>query len=91
MAFAYNPPSLKDALEGRDSLKDDLDDLWSNKKVDAIEIIWYLRPIPGPDSAKKQQLAAYFRTERGRLYTSEERKEAYDALLGTDRNRRTHG
>ena len=89
--FAYNPPSLRDAYEGQRTMVDELDDLWRTKKVDVIDVIWYLRPIPGPDEAKKEQLSRYFQTERGKRYTPQERREAYDALLGKERNRRTFG
>ena len=54
-------------------------------------IVRYLRSIPAEDMVKKQELAAFFKSEAGSQYTKAERKAAYDALLGEGRNAELRG
>ena len=50
-----------------------------------------LRRTPTEDLDKKYALARFFQTPNGKLYTKEDRKKAYDNLLGQNRNKRTFG
>lgn len=55
------------------------------------EVITETKAIPTTDMNKKRLLARYFQSEEGFRYTKEERKAAYDELLGAYRNRETIG
>lgn len=46
-----------------------------------------LRRIPSDDMSKKRELAAFFGSEQGQRYSTSERRQAYDDLLGRERNR----
>jgi hypothetical protein len=91
MAFAYNPPSLRAAIEGEEEVTTRLEELQEGEEVDVENIIRFLRGIPADDMSKKRELAKFFQTESGQRYTESERKHSYDALLGEARNRQTIG
>lgn len=55
------------------------------------EYVQKLREMPAQDTAKKAALADFFNTVTGQQYTKAERKAAYDALLGTQRNQENMG
>jgi hypothetical protein len=55
------------------------------------EVVAETKTIPATDMDKKRILARYFQSEEGSKYTKEERKAAYDELLGAYRNRGTIG
>lgn len=50
-----------------------------------------LRQIPASDREKKRELAAFFQTDYGRRFSVDERRDAYDSLLGSSRNNRQRG
>lgn len=55
------------------------------------ELIRETRRIPTSERDKKEWLAAYFQSDAGRNITREERHQAYNDLLGVDRNKRHRG
>lgn len=91
MAFAYNPPSLRAAFEGEHFVTTRLEELQEGEEPEVGNIVRFLRGIPAEDKAKKRELAKFFQGESGQRYTTEERKRAYDELLGIARNRQTIG
>lgn len=91
MAFAYNPPSLRAAIEGEEEVTTRLEELQAGEEPSVDNIVRFLRGIPADDMSKKRELAKFFQTEEGQEYTTEERKRAYDELLGIARNRQTIG
>lgn len=50
-----------------------------------------LRRIPSADRDKKRELAAFFQDSGGREYSRDERRQAYDDVLGRERNSRQRG
>lgn len=50
-------------------------------------MVRFLKQLPAEDRAKKRELANFFKTVEGEQYGTEERKRAYDELLGASRNR----
>ena len=50
-----------------------------------------LRRIPSSDRDKKRELAFFFQEPFGREYSRDERRRAYDDVLGRDRNERQRG
>jgi len=46
-----------------------------------------LRRIPVDDMSKKRELAAFFQSPNGSRFGTDERRQAYDDLLGRERNR----
>ena len=50
-----------------------------------------LRRIPADDARKKEALANYFQTPDGDKYTRQEREQAYNDLLGRERNKEHRG
>lgn len=47
-----------------------------------------LRTIPGSDREKKRELAFFFQSEEGSHFGTEDRRRAYNELLGESRNKR---
>ena len=87
----FNEEALKDAVEGFKDFSARFGELAGEPQPEVESIIRFVRGIPGPDMAKKRELAKYFQSEGGQKYSKEERRQAYDDLLGHSRNRRTHG
>jgi hypothetical protein len=59
--------------------------------IDASDIrahVRRLKQIPASDRDKKRELAAFFQSETGSQFSKEERHEAYNNLLGRERNSR---
>jgi hypothetical protein len=64
----------------------------AGEPVDPVDsIIRFLRTIPAEDMRKKEELAKFFRSDAGSKYSAEDRKAAYDRLLGAEINRRMRG
>lgn len=60
--------------------------------VDLVDsIITFIRTIPAEEMTKKRELARFFNSEAGSKYSSDERKAAYDRLLGAERNAKLRG
>lgn len=59
------------------------------RPVDSI--VRFLRQIPADDKRKKEELAAFFQTQEGQQYDKDERRAAYDDLLGRERNKELRG
>ena len=87
----YDRNTLEEAKEGFREFSNRLDRLIGEPERKVDSIIRFLRNIPADDMAKKVELAKFFRTQEGENYNDAEKREAYDSLLGKDRNRRTHG
>lgn len=50
-----------------------------------------LRRLPAADRDKKRTLAEFFQTPEGEKYSRDDRRDAYDTVLGKDRNSRQRG
>lgn len=50
-----------------------------------------LRRIPAADRDKKRTLAEFFQLPEAQHYTRDDRRNAYDSVLGKDRNSRQRG
>lgn len=79
-------------------LRDKIDDVedWifrqdQRKEWEIADVINEIRRVPADDMAKKRTLARFFAGPSGQRFSTEERRAAYDELLGRDRNRRTFG
>jgi hypothetical protein len=83
--------ALLGAADGLQETRSRLEELQEGRQTDKDNIVRFLRQIPADDMRKKEELAKYFQTPDGQRYSREERKSAYDDLLGENRNRRTHG
>lgn len=55
------------------------------------EVIEETKAIPADDKTKKLVLSRYFQSEEGSGYSKEERRAAYDELLGRNRNSQLQG
>lgn len=87
----FDRQTLNEAVEGFQEFSSRLDQLRAGARTDKDNIVRFLRQIPADDMAKKKELAKYFQTPDGQTYSTEERRAAYDDLLGAERNKRTHG
>jgi hypothetical protein len=86
-----DPVLLAEAVEGFQDFSRRFEEL-AGEPVDPVDsIITYLRTVPAEDMRKKQELAKFFNSEAGSKYSAEERKAAYDELLGAEANRRLRG
>lgn len=54
-------------------------------------VVHNLRQAPARDERKKAQLAEFFQTPAGQAYSKEEKRQAYDDLLGVQRNKENRG
>lgn len=50
-----------------------------------------IRSLPADDNAKKRELAAFFASSAGQQYSKDDRREAYDDLLGKSTNKELRG
>lgn len=85
------PEALAEAEQGFAEFSQRFAELAGVEEDPLDGIIRFLRSIPAEDMAKKRELAAFFRTEEGGEYTDEEKKAAYDELLGEQRNGELRG
>lgn len=87
----FNPETIAEAEEGFREFSRRFGELAGEEPDPKDSIVRFLRGIPADDKSKKRELSKYFQTEDGQRYTREERKAAYDELLGVNRNRETIG
>lgn len=87
----FDRQTLNEAVEGFQEFSRRFDALATGRRTDKDNIVRFLRQIPADDMTKKVELAKYFQTRDGQTYSTRERRESYDELLGRDRNRRTFG
>lgn len=72
---------------------------WTDRVIDVVNsdvdprrsMVRFLKQLPSDDESKKEELKKFFQTPEGLRYSRSERKQAYDDLLGVDRNRETIG
>lgn len=82
---------LREAVDGGIDTRSRLDELQGGARVDARNIVRFLRGIPADDETKKEELRKFFETDDGQFYGRRERKQLYDELLGRERNEETIG
>lgn len=87
----YDRRTLQEAQEGFQEFSRRFEELAGERTRPVDSIIRFLRGIPADDISKKKELAKYFQTQDGQSYNREQRRAAYDDLLGRERNRRTYG
>ena len=87
----FDRRTLQYAQAGLIEYESDLEQLQRGRRADVGLIVGYLRRLPAEDFAKKRELAKFFQTRDGQVFSTQERRAAYDELLGRNRNRRTFG
>lgn len=87
----YDRRTLEEAAEGFRAFSRRFEELAGGNPDPVGNMIRFLRTLPADDFGKKTGLARFFQSPEGQQYSSEERRKAYDELLGRDRNRRTYG
>ena len=87
----FDRRTLQYAQAGLIEYESDLEQLQRGRRADVGLIVGYLRRLPAEDMAKKAELAKFFQSRDGQIFSSDERRAAYNDLLGVDRNRRTNG
>jgi hypothetical protein len=78
----------------RDGATEFLDWYFNDKpgyEVRKEEVVERLRRIPASDTSKKEQLAAFFQSPEGQGSSRAEREQAYNDLLGRERNKENRG
>ena len=83
----YDRHLLEEATEGFKTFSRRYDEISDEDNVNAM--VEFLRRLPTDDRTKKRELANFFQNDETGKYDSTRRREAYDSLLGRDRNRRT--
>lgn len=78
---------LGEALFGRRDAEVTITDIVNTETDPAKSMVRFLKQLPAEDKAKKRELANFFKTVEGEQYSKQERKRAYDELLGPSRNR----
>ena len=87
----YDPETMREAQEGFREFSRRMEDLIDEPVDPSRSIIRFLKSIPTDDKTKKRELALFFQRDEGQRYSAAERKQAYDELLGVQRNRETIG
>ena len=87
----YDPDTMRETIEGYREFSRRLEDLIEEPADPSRSIVRFLKGIPADDDKKKEELTKFFQTSAGSRYSSAERKQAYDELLGAHRNRDTIG
>ena len=82
---------LRDAIFGRSEIEEQEQIIISTETEPSRSMIRFLKMLPTDDDKKKEELTKFFQTPAGSRYSSAERKQAYDELLGAHRNRDTIG
>ena len=82
----FDPTTLAEAITGFQEFSAKFAAI-AEEQPDPLEsITTYIRSIPTTDTAKKTELAKFFSSEAGSKYTRAEREQAYNELLGRQRN-----
>lgn len=82
---------LRDAIFGRQEVEVKTLDIVNTDTDPRRSMVRFLKQIPGSDGYKKRELAKFFQSVEGQAYSQAERKQAYDELLGRERNAKTVG
>ena len=66
-------------------------DLYRQSSSSPRALVDALRQIPARDERKKATLADFFASEAGQHYSKDDKRSAYDQLLGVERNKENRG
>ena len=87
----YNPETLNEAVEGFKEFSARFAKIAEEAAEPRDNMVSFIQRLPADDMDKKVALARFYQSPEGQRYSSEERKQGYDNLLGPNRNGRTHG
>lgn len=87
----YDPLLIDEAVQGFQEFSNRFAAIAESIPDPVDSVVDFLRLIPADDMRKKEELAKFFRSDDGGQYTTEEKKAAYDRLLGADVNARLRG
>lgn len=87
----YDPAILAEAEAGFKEFSAKFAAIAEVEETLLANTIRFLRRIPTTDGAKKRELAKFFRSDLGSRYGKEERRAAYNELLGELGNRKLGG
>ena len=77
--------------EEQDIYNNKLIELYEGSAINPRNLVDELRRIPARDERKKTALADFFASERGQHFSRDEKRQAYDQLLGSERNKENRG
>lgn len=87
----FNEELIEEAVEGFQEFSRRFAAIAEEEPSPLESTLRFLKSIPAGDTPKKNELSKFFQSEAGSSYTREERKAAYDELLGRERNEETIG
>ena len=87
----FDPLLIEEAVQGFQEFSARFGAIAESIPDPVDSVVDFLRLIPADDMRKKEELAKFFRSDEGGQYSAEERKAAYDRLLGAEVNARMRG